>query len=355
MVKAFFIASVLCLLAAACNPNQPTLPSPSPAATLVKELAITQTTPPSAPQTLTLAPSVTLTPTSKPSATPRPPATGTPTVPAPPGTLYLSQSLGGGKWAYIPAPEINGLTAHLGTDGKVVEYEAAKGEIILLADAEQLNGKNSDEEHLVEALKTLYDINGVYVRSATYPRFRFPAQGVDASFFGVDRALTYLQIVRLKEALDLFSRPDFIPLRSVILDPRNNYIFIETIGRDHLGENYIGSRVVLLDRQSLFTNTYLLAMVIAHEGSHVLQGEPGPRFTCQDLLQREVGDQKIPNNFSNWNADQVIQGIRTGQLGAYHVSYWVLAKLGLGSLEGLRDLIYNANINSPELVNCGQN
>lgn len=355
MVRIFRYIFILSLLISACSLNPPVVSLPTPAATTLPILPPTQTSSPSPIPSFTVAPTATLTPTSRPSSTPTPPPTFTPTPPAPAGSLYLSQRLGDGRLASIPAPEIPGLTMRLGADGSTIEYVDPQGKTLLLADARQLNRDKNDDDRLIEVLDTLYGIEGVYARASTYPRFRFPAEGVEASFFGLDRALTYWQILRLKEALDLFTRSDFSALRSAIFDEKNSYVFMETLGQDHLGENFAGSRVALLDRQSLFGNTYLLAMVIAHEGSHILQGGIGPQFTCQDLLRREIGDHKIPNNFSNWSAEQVVQGIQNGQLGAYHVSYWVLAKLGLGSLEGLKAVIYNGSVNSQDLISCDQN
>jgi hypothetical protein len=95
------------------------------------------------------------------------------------------------------------------------------------------------------------------------------------------------------------------------------------------GLNYTGTGVVELDRRDLFGNRYYLAEVLAHEGSHVLQGDVNARDLCSEYMKREVGDHQIPDDFYQWTADQLIQAVKARQVRAYHVSLWVLDELGL--------------------------
>jgi hypothetical protein len=116
--------------------------------------------------------------------------------------------------------------------------------------------------------------------------------------------------------------------------------------------NFVGTGIVLLDRKNLFDNKYLLAMAIAHEGSHVLQKYQGGNISCDDILHAEVGDQTIPEGFETWDAGQVIDGIKNRSIGAYHVSYWMLVQLGFNNLDLMRQIIYSGNIYGQPVVTC---
>lgn len=46
----------------------------------------------------------------------------------------------------------------------------------------------------------------------------------------------------------------------------------------------------------------------------------------------------------------MIQGIHSGSLGAYQVSYWVLTQVGFTDLAGLRQLIQTGRIEGEPLI-----
>jgi hypothetical protein len=342
------------ILLAACGPaNKPVQEQ----AALTAPAAAVVTGTPSPSVTLTSTQTATATPTPRPTRTPRPTPTSTPTASAQPGTLYLSQHLEGGRGdAYIPAPGIEGLTTRIGPDGRSVEYIDGEGKPVLIADARQLSLQNNDGDgektYLKAILDELYGKHSLYYRVSTYPRFRFPVSGVRAAFYGIDRTLTYPQILQMHETLELFERPEFKPFQESILNDRVSYIVIERLGTDAFGQNYIGTGIVLLDRKNLFDNKYLLAMAIAHEGSHVLQKYPDTNVSCSELLRGEVGDQTIPEGFENWDAGQVIRAIESRSIGAYHVSYWMLTQLGFNNLDLMRQIIYSGNVYGQPVVDC---
>ena len=69
----------------------------------------------------------------------------------------------------------------------------------------------------------------------------------------------------------LYNRPDLMVLKSAFLGPQVAVIVTNDLGRA-IGLTYTGTGVVEIDRQDLFGNKYWIAMVLAHEASHVLQG-----------------------------------------------------------------------------------
>lgn len=102
-------------------------------------------------------------------------------------------------------------------------------------------------------------------------------------------------------------------------------------------------------------NRYYLAEVLAHEGSHVLQGDVNardPRSLCSEYIKREVGDHQIPDDFYQWTADQLIQAVKAKQVGAYHVLLWVLDELGLHGEEfrWLQQVIRTGKVNGESVV-----
>lgn len=159
-----------------------------------------------------------------------------------------------------------------GEDRITVDYLDKKGERVLFAEAHQMDFQGKEGELLAGILYALYPRSTDYTRPGVYPRFRFSLQGVNSGFSALDQNLTYTQIMLLKDALDLFQRPELQPMRGSIFDGEISYLVVERLGTENIGVNFVGTKVVLLDRQYLFGNKYLLASVIAHEGSHSLQG-----------------------------------------------------------------------------------
>jgi hypothetical protein len=177
---------------------------------------------------------------------------------------------------------------------------------------------------------------------------------VDSGFYGLDKNLTYPQVLRMHETLHLFTRPEFQALQVEIFDERISYVINRSLGSTPLAFNLIGTGIVQLDRQDLFGNTYLLAMVLAHEGSHTMQDTSGSVLSCDEILRLEVGDQRIPPDFNGWDASQLVSAIKDGSMGAYHVSYWTLVHLGFNDPVFLAQIIRRGNINGEPLVLCTQ-
>jgi len=268
--------------------------------------------------------------------------------------LYLIQHLEDGQGdAVIPAPPIEGLTMRQGEDKTSVEYLDPGEKLILVAEAQQLDLHDEDGELLGEILYWVHNRKPVYARHAVYPRFHFPVEGVEAGFFGISEILSYQQLLRIEETLELFKDPQLAPMRPYIFAPEVAYIVLETLGSENVGANFVGTEVVILDRQFLFGNRYYLAEVIAHEGAHTLQGKINLNHECEQRLQYEVGNQVIPPDFERWPAEAVMEGVEDGSLGAYHVSYWMLSHLGFNNLDGLRTLIQTGRYNGEALIpNC---
>lgn len=252
----------------------------------------------------------------------------------------------------FPAPVISGLNLKPGQQVGTAEYLDSQGRTILLVDALPLKDGSDHSVQLKQLLDKIYGPSSPYVQSAVYPRFRYPIQGVQAGFFAVDASLTASQVLLLQEALDLFSRPVFTAMQPDLFDPGIAYVLINKIANDTAGLTYAGTGVVELNRGDLFGNKYLLASVIAHEGSHVLQGPEPSDATCADLFSREVGNQTIPASFYQWDATTLLQAVKDRQIGAYHVSLWMLTRLGVKDTAWIAQAIKTGMVGSDSVVNC---
>ena len=252
----------------------------------------------------------------------------------------------------FPAPVINGLNLKPGQQAGTAEYLDSQGRSVLLVEALPLNDGSEHSVQLKQLLDKIYGPSSPYVQSGVYPRFSYPLPGVQAGFFAVDANLTASQVLLLKEALELFNRPVFAAMQPDLFDPGIAYVLIDKIPGDTAGLTYAGTGVVELDRRALFGNKYLLASVIAHEGSHVLQGPEPSNAACAEQLKREVGDQTIPAGFYQWDAATLLQAIKAGQIGAYHVSLWMLTNLGIKDTGWVAQAIQTGMVGGDSVVNC---
>ncbi len=250
------------------------------------------------------------------------------------------------------APLIKGLDLKPGQVAGTAEYLNSQGRSVLQVDALPLSDGSEHSVQLKKLLDQIYGPSSPYVLSGVYPHFRYPLPGVQAGFYAVDANLSASQVVMLKEALELFSRPVFAELQPDLFDPSIAYVLIDKISGDAAGLTYAGTGVVELDRRDLFGNKYLLASVIAHEGSHVLQGPETSGATCADLLKREVGNQTIPTGLGQWDATTLLQAIKDGQIGAYHVSLWMLTHMGIKDTVWVAQAIKTGMIDGELVVNC---
>lgn len=253
----------------------------------------------------------------------------------------------------LPAPQIDGLEQRISPDGAYLEYFDPKGRTVLLADARRLDINDFKEKELRDRLEDLYPTT-LYFAHVSYPRFYLPAAGIKAGFYGLDESLSATQIIQLNEAFVLYDRPDLVGLKATFFGPAVSVIVTNDLGRA-VGLTYTGTGVVELDRQDLFGNKYWIAMVLAHEASHVLQGElPDNATPCSEIEKREIGNHKIPDGFYNWTADELVRAVKDLRIGAYHVSLWMFNELGMKNLKPLQEVIYTGKVNGQSVViNCG--
>lgn len=250
------------------------------------------------------------------------------------------------------APIITGLEQRIGADGWLVEYvDPQKERVMLRADAHKLDLSRQADELLKRRLDEVYLKNSPFTRGGIYPRYYFPVEGVGAGFYLVEKSLTFQQILQLNEAFSLFERPNMVPLKTTFFGAGTSVVIVEQM-EIAAGLTYAGTGVIELDRRDLFGNKYYLAEVLAHEGSHVLQGNMAKSAGCDQALKREVGDQKIPADFFTWTGDQLIDAVRKHTIGAYHVSLWVLNEVGLRGrdIDLLREVIQTGQMFGQSLV-----
>jgi hypothetical protein len=206
------------------------------------------------------------------------------------------------------------------------------------------------ERKLRDRLEALYP-NHDYFAYSSYPRFFLPGNEIKASFYGLEESLSAIQVLQLNEAFALYDRPEFAMLKSAFFGLDVSMIVTNNdLGRA-IGLTYSGTGVIEIDRKELFGNKYWIAMVLAHEASHVLQGAlPDHAVTCSEIEKREIGDHKIPIDFYNWSADELVQAVRDLRIGAYHVSLWMLNKLGMKNLQPFQEIIQTGKVNGESVV-----
>ena len=249
----------------------------------------------------------------------------------------------------LPAPQLTDLDAQVSMDGGYIDYYDSEGRLMLLADARKLDVNDLKEKKLRDRLEHLYPYNK-YFAYASYPRFFLPVEGIKAGFYGLEETLTAAQILQLNEAFLLFNRPELLALRNAFFGSGVSVIIINDLGRA-VGLTYTGTGVVEIDRQDLFGNKYWITMVLAHEASHVLQGAlPDAAMSCAEIEKREIGDHKIPVDFYGWSADELITAVKSLRIGAYHVSLWIMNKLGIKNLKPFQDAIYTGKVNGQSVV-----
>ena len=75
---------------------------------------------------------------------------------------------------------------------------------------------------------------------------------------------------------------------------------------------------------------------------------------CSEIEKREIGNHKIPDGFYDWSADELVQAVKDLRIGAYHVSLWMLNKLGMKNLKPFQEAIYTGKVNGQSvLIECG--
>lgn len=354
MKKAAVVLIVISMLIISCGQIPQT-----PQATSTPEATIQPPT-----NTPEPSPTFTDTPTTVPSATatasrtPTPRPTRTPTITASgPNVLYLSAHRTDEEGnAYVPAPALDKLTMHPSADGQYVEYLDTDGDVVLSADAHLFIPTELKEKKQKRVLYTLYGGSSPYSKASAYPRYHFSVPGIEASFYSFDKLLSYNQILRLKEALEIFNRPGLEAFKTSLFQKQINFVITKDLNRfstsDPIGLNYVGTDLILLDRQELFGNKYLLAAVLAHEGAHAQQAVKEEALSCKDVVRHEIGNRSIPDGFESWTAEKVLQENKNLNIGAYHVEYWLLTQLGYNNLGMFRQLITTGTLGGQSVASC---
>jgi hypothetical protein len=250
----------------------------------------------------------------------------------------------------VLAPQIEKLRQRISPDGESVHYLNQKGEVVLSADGRALGIGTAHEQQLDNSLRQLYGWSD-YGNRAIYPRFRYTLPDVYAGFYALEENLTYNQIVLLRETLQLYDRSELAAFKPAIFHDGIAYIFYKNIDLAS-GLTYSGTGVIGIDRRDLFGNKYALASVLAHEGAHVLQGGLRDGAACSEVLRREIGDGTIPPGFYGWTAQELLAAVEKLEVGAYHVSLWMLYKLGLGKQQWLENAIYTGIVDGQPVVLC---
>jgi len=247
------------------------------------------------------------------------------------------------------APVLQGFTQQISQDGRAVAYLDAEARVVVSVTMQVAGDGDIKQKTLLDQLVKLYGADDPYARARVFPRFRFPVDGIEASFYGLDRSLSSTQVVLLRETFLVYDRPAFEPLKSAMFGPGIAIVTMDRL-KDAAGLNYSGTGIIVLVRRDLFGNKYQLAQVLAHEASHVLQGDLGPGDLCDQLLKREVAGQAIPNDFLAWDAARLLAGIRDQEVGGYHVSLWVLTRLGIHDTGWLYEVIRTGKANGQSLL-----
>lgn len=267
--------------------------------------------------------------------------------------------------AITQAPEIPDLKQRIHPDGKYVDYLDGRGRLMLIADANwidpdeiaEIEKRFEDNElrrrDLLKQLQIALRKKHGAPETSVFTRYRIAAPEIEIYFYGLEHSLSAQQIVLLNETFEIFDRPEFEPLKEAFFSKGISIFFQDELGRA-LGLNFHGTQIILLDRRDLFGNRYLLANVLAHEGTHAMQRQFSlGSYVCDSLLQMEIGNKTIPPDFYKWTAEELLQGIRTRRLGAYHTSLWMLFRLGYSNLDSLRSVITTGRVNGePLLPNC---
>jgi hypothetical protein len=262
--------------------------------------------------------------------------------------FLITHDSSGKEVTLILAPEIEGLNQSVDAKGEKIEYVDQEDKVLLIVDALMLQSKVEDDEQLKKALAEVY-VGKSSEASTSYPRFRFPIDVVDVDFFAIEK-LTYNQILLLYTALELFERPELTGLCPSIFSKGKGYIIDLRMDDRYAGMASSGAGIAWVDPEKIVGNRYYMAEVIAHEGAHLLQE---PTFSCKAALRYEIGDGLIPPAIYSWNADELMSELTDQEIGTYHVSLWVLHRLGISDLHSVQWIILNGKAyKSMILVNC---
>ncbi|MDD5468320.1 MAG: hypothetical protein PHS96_10975 [Anaerolineales bacterium] len=273
-------------------------------------------------------------------------------------SLFLTIRPAASLPAYILAPQIPGLSQRISPDGRFVEYVDSSGAWVLKADARRLDPKVGSDSITNYLLDREYPA-GLNTMQHVYPRFRFDIPNIESAFYAVDR-LSLQQITLLHTTLEIFDHPELQGLKPLIFSPSDNTTSLvsrlpETLAAAQaIGYSDRPPRgVIVLYARNLFDNRYLTAASIAHEAAHIWQGVQ-PR--CDKLDERrvnEIGHSTIPPGFEAWTPQELYLGITRQQIGAYHVSLWVLRKLGVDDWASAEErIILTGHFNGVSVYAC---
>jgi len=253
---------------------------------------------------------------------------------------------------------IEGLEQQPSADGRYVEYQEPDNDWIIRADARWLDPASQRQEITKEFLDEM-DAAPHYQQNSMYPRYYFNILNISSSFYGLEN-LTYNQMLLLKDTLSLYNQNNLAELASEVFASGDEVEYVVT-RQSHPRAAALAlplggmprNGIVLLFTKNLFHNKYSTAAAIAHEATHVWQGQSPGCDEPKRRLQREVGDKTIPNGFYDWGPAELVKAAKLGKIGAYHIGYWVLLKLNqTREAEWTKQVIQTGTAGGESLINC---
>ncbi|MEW5870548.1 MAG: PT domain-containing protein [Chloroflexota bacterium] len=256
------------------------------------------------------------------------------------------------------APEIEGLRQHISSDGLMVEYFNDKGEWLVKANGRKLNESSNREA----TFKKILDENNFQTfswKNSIYPRYIINIPEINSGFYAIE-TLTYNQILLLMSTLELYNRESLSSMKPEVFASGNDVEYIITREPHPFAAAMalpLGGTprqgIIILYTRNLFNNKYDTAASIAHEATHIWQGQSPGCDNMENRLRRETGDGTIPANFYYWSAEELVSAAKTGKIGAYHVSLWVLNHFNQAKIVSwMEDLIRTSRSNIKLLTNC---
>lgn len=239
------------------------------------------------------------------------------------------------KGGLVLMPEITGLQQRWSSDREWVEYIDAQGQLIMRGDA--ISGGVKLQNAWEKAGYTQPEIRG------GVPRYFLP--GLQSEFSGLER----LSASQRQTLIDSFvlARTEH-PLIYQLMDQNYYIITTDTDGGARGG-------VVIRLNQGVFRDGPVVAMEYeAHESAHAAEFRQGIYCDNQEKnsLEQEIGDGTIPEGFYDWSEEELIQNLPN--LGAYHVSLWILHRHGATRREAfVADKILNPGPNGTNITTCG--
>ncbi len=258
----------------------------------------------------------------------------------------------------VLSARIEGLEQQPSADGRYVEYKQPDSDWIIRADARWLDPSSNRQDTTKEFLDEM-DAAPHYQQNSMYPRYYFNILNISSGFYGLEN-LTYNQVLLLRDTLSLYNQGDLSELAGEVFASGDEVEYVLT-RQSHPYAAALAlplggmprNGIVLLFTKNLFHNKYSTAAAIAHEATHIWQGQSPGCDEPKRRLQREVGDKTLPYGFYDWGPGELVKAAKLGKIGAYHVGYWVLLKLNQTyEAEWTKQVIQSGTAGGESLINC---